>query len=118
MAQWILKANGKIVLRCTLRPLLVEDLHNPIEIKKQEIFDSLIKKKWGDSITLPPVSESKTDDWEEYEDEVKEPRKVPDIEDIVDKKGNLLDQQPAYNKSINSEVNMQIGDKIQHEKVV
>ena len=118
MAQWILKANGKIVPRCTLRSLLVDDLHNPIEIKKREVFDSLIKKKWGDSITPPPISESKTDDWEEYEDEVEEPRQIPDIEDIVDNKGNFLDQQPAYDKLINTKVNIQIGDKVQHGKVV
>ena len=92
MAQWILKANGKVVPRRTLRPLSVEDLHNPIEVKKREVFDSLIKKRWGDSITPPPVSKSMADDWEEYADEIEEPRKIPDIEDIVDKKGNLLDQ--------------------------
>ena len=35
----------------------------------------------------------------------------------MDKKGNLLDQQPAYDKLINFEITMQVGDRIQHRKV-
>ena len=66
----------------------------------------------GDSITPPPVSKSIADDWEEYTDEIEEPRKIPEIEDIVDKRGNLLDQQPAYDKMINTKVTMQVGDKV------
>ena len=36
----------------------------------------------------------------------------------MDGKGNLLDQQPAYDKLINTEVSIQNGDRIQHGKVV
>ena len=42
------------------------------------------------------------DEWEEYADEIEEARKILEIEDIVDGKGNLLDQQPAYDKLINT----------------
>ena len=46
MAQWILKANGRVVPRRSLRPLKVDELHSPVEIKKREVFDELIKRRW------------------------------------------------------------------------
>ena len=36
----------------------------------------------------------------------------------MDTKGNLLDQQPAYDKLFNTKVNIQNGDRVQHGKVV
>ena len=45
MAQWILKANGRVVPRRSLRPLKVDELHSPVEIKKREVFDELIKRR-------------------------------------------------------------------------
>ena len=47
MAQWILKANGRVVPRRSLRPLKVDELPSPVEIKKREVFDELIKRKWA-----------------------------------------------------------------------
>ena len=37
MAQWILNANGRVVPRRSLRPLKVDELHNPVEIKRREV---------------------------------------------------------------------------------
>ena len=51
MAQWILKANGRVVPRRSLRPLKVDELHSPVEIKKREVFDELIKRRWGSPMT-------------------------------------------------------------------
>ena len=34
MAQWILKVNGRVVPRRSLRPLKLDEIHNPVEIKK------------------------------------------------------------------------------------
>ena len=39
---------------------------------------------------------------EEYEDDVEQPRLIPDIEDAVDANGRLLNQQPAYDKLLNN----------------
>ena len=47
MAQWILNANGRVVPRRSLRPLKVDALHSHVEIKKSEVFDELIKRRWG-----------------------------------------------------------------------
>ena len=51
MAQWTLKANGRVVPRRSLRPLKVDELHSPVEIKKREVFDELIKRRWGSPMT-------------------------------------------------------------------
>ena len=46
--------------------------------------------------------------WEEWGDQDEEPREVPEIEDTVDANGRLLDQQPAYDRIINAEVQLQL----------
>jgi hypothetical protein len=123
MAQWVLKANGQVVPRRTLRPLHVAEIHSPMEEKKREIFDKLIERKHGTAITPPKIkemddSDNSEENWEEYEDDVEDPRVVPDIEDTVDKNGRLLNQQPAYDRLINAEVQLQLGEKILPAKVV
>jgi hypothetical protein len=102
MAQWILKANGNVVPRRSQRPLKVDELHSPTEMKKREIFDGLIKRRWGTSIKPPTISDN-DNDFTVYEDDEEEARVVPDIEDSVDATGKLLNQQPAYDRILHSE---------------
>lgn len=113
MAQWILKANGNVVPRRTHRPLKIEEIHSEVEKKKRATFDALIERRWGTSIN-PPTTEPLTtdDDFEEYRDDDEDARIIPDIEDAVDATGRLLNQQPAYDKLINSEVQLQNGDGV------
>lgn len=119
MAQWILKANGRVVPRHSLRPLKVDELHLVTELKKQEIFDGLIERIWGTSINLPNVSdtEDRNDEFKEYEDETEAARTVPNIEDTVDANGKLLNQRPTYDKILHSEVSLQLGEEISVGKV-
>jgi hypothetical protein len=50
------------------------------------------------------------DEFKNYEDDNKPEHVVPDIEDVVDSRGRLLDQQLAYDiMLINAEVQMQLG---------
>ena len=42
---------------------------------------------------------------------------MPDIEDTVDANGRLLNQQPAYDKLIHSEVQLQLGEHMATGKV-
>ena len=56
MAQWILKANGEVISRRTLRQLHVDELHCAIEVKKRETFDALIERRHGTSTTPSNVS--------------------------------------------------------------
>ena len=51
MAQWILKANGRVVPRRSLRPLKVDELHNSVELKKREVFYELIQRTLGSPMT-------------------------------------------------------------------
>eukprot|EP00957_Ditylum_brightwellii_P006130 463852-Ditylum_brightwellii.AAC.1 len=64
MCQWILKANGFVVPRKTLKPLQVKEVHLDVEKKKHKMFDQLIKRH-------KPVDQD--NDLEEYYDKDKSP---------------------------------------------
>jgi hypothetical protein len=117
MAHWILKANGNVVPRRSQRPLKVDELHSPTEMKKREIFDGLIERRWGTSIKPLTISDN-DNDLTVYEDDDEEARVVPDIEDSVDATGKLLNQQPAYNRILHSEVSLQLGEDTTTGKVI
>ena len=119
MSQWVLKANGKVVPRRTHRPLTVAEMHSPTEEKKRKVFTELIERRWGTSINPPKTdNDAKADDeFEFYEDDDEQERAMPDIEDVVDANGHLLDQQPAYDAIINAEVRMQLGEEYVTGKV-
>ena len=53
MSQWILKINGRVVPRRTVRPLTVAEQHNLEEKKKRKFFEVLIEGKYG-SVINPP----------------------------------------------------------------
>jgi hypothetical protein len=121
MAQWILKANGKVTPRRSSRPLKVDEIHSPAEIKKRAVFDRLIERRWGTSINPPKQTDAEDldeNEFEEYEDK-DEPKRtgVPDIEDTVDTTGKLLNQQPAYDKILRSEVSLQLSENMTVGKV-
>ena len=111
MAQWVLKANGNVVPRRSVRPLHTAELHSASERSKREAFTALIERRHGTSIQPPP---SNDDDkfYDPYEDDEQPQFTTPDIEDTVDSTGKLLNQCPAYDRMINAEVQMQIGDDI------
>jgi len=54
MSQCILKSNGKVVPRRSVRPLTRDEEISDTEIDKRQLFDKLIKEKLGDSITPMP----------------------------------------------------------------
>ena len=69
MAQCILKSNGYVFPRQALRPVHVDEIHSPVDQKKQNIFGALIKRRWGTFLNSPPISTMINDDiWEEHED--------------------------------------------------
>ena len=55
MAQWILKANGCVVPRCTTVPLTNDQLNSETEKNKRTIFYHCISKQWGNSISPTPI---------------------------------------------------------------
>ena len=55
MTMNILQVNGSIVPLCTNIPLTTINLNMPDMKRQRIIFDNLKKKKYGDSINLPPL---------------------------------------------------------------
>jgi hypothetical protein len=82
MAQWVLKCNGMVVPRRSLRPLQVAEMHSPEEKERRKIFDACIARKLGTSVT--PPSQGAIDElqetWEQWGDELEELREVPEID--------------------------------------
>ena len=118
MCQWVLKANGEVVPRRSLRPLTTAEIHSPVEVKKRKVFDELIERRWGTSISPPKTVSDESHEFEYYEDDEEQARKAPDVEDAVDAQGNLLNQQPAYDTIINAEVQLQLGEEYAKGRVI
>ena len=125
MAQWVLKANGKVMPQRSLRPLTIAEHHSPVEHKKRDVFDALIERRMGTSINPPPAPEDRdptTDDPTNEnnlndDNEMDGPVESPNHEDILDSMGRILEQQPAFDKIINAEVMIQNGDEMAMGKV-
>ena len=67
MSQWILRVDGRILSRQTVRQLTNEELWSPLEIARRKAFDAAIKRKLGDSNTIPKKQEP--EEYLPYEDE-------------------------------------------------
>jgi hypothetical protein len=117
VAQWVLKANGNVVPRRSLQPLSIAETHSPVVSKQHKIYDALVEGRWGTSMSAPP-KESSDNTFEEYEDDDEEPHIIPEVEDTDDSNGRLLEQQPMYDRLINAEVQLQLGDEMCSGKVV
>ena len=115
MAQWILKTYGRVVPRRSLRPLNIDELHSPFETKKREVFDELIKRRWGSPMTPSNTQQQKV--FKKYEDHEQQQQPTLEVEDIVDSTGKLINQQPAYDQIINAEVELQLGEEMVTGKV-
>ena len=115
IAQWILKANGRVVPRRSVRPLKVDELHSPVEIKKREVFDELLKRRWDSPITPSNTQQQKV--FEKYEDHEQQVQPTLEVEDIADSTGKLINQQPVYDKIINGEAQLQLGEEMVTGKV-
>ena len=93
------------------------ELHSPMELKKHEVFDKLIERIWGNAI-IPLKLKSDDKEWSEHEDDEEQPQMVPETKDVVDATGKQLNQNPAYDRIINSEVALQIDSEMKKGKVV
>ena len=106
MAQWILWVDGRVISRQTVRPLSEEELCSPMEVARRKAFDIAIKRKLGDSISIP-----KREEPTEYV-----PYKDDDIG--VDDVGLPETDEDQYDWLINSEVLLPHQDKQSHAVVV
>ena len=81
------------------------------ERSKQQTFDALIERRYGNSINplSAPISEH-SETFDPYKDDEEPARPIPEIEDAVDFTGRLLDQAPVYDRLINVEVQLQLDE--------
>jgi hypothetical protein len=120
-AKWVLKGNGKVVPRRSVRPLNPSEIRSEVEIIKRNVFDELIERTHGTSINPPKPMKGRSDTEEPDDtdsDADTEPvGELPDIEDILDSTGKVLNQQPMWNKMISADIILQQSDKLQRGKV-
>ena len=125
MAQWVLKYNGKIVPRRSVRRLTPGEmaLSNETEVRKRLQFDANIQTKLGDGYSLPPKNSSDTrhffsdDCYEPYEDDEEDHRLIPEA-DVIDATGKPILQQSLTDTLINAEVLLPQGEAKSLAKVV
>eukprot|EP00957_Ditylum_brightwellii_P207240 15352107-Ditylum_brightwellii.AAC.1 len=83
------------------------------KVKSSKFFDSLIERRWGTSINpLPETTPNDQDTYDEYKDDDEIASSLPEVEETVDAIGTLIDQQQAYNRIINAEVQLHCQDHL------
>ena len=89
LSQWVLKSNGNVVPRRTVRALQLDEIHSDTEKRKRDVFDALIERRWGSPMSTPNTDDTEmTTDAEENETNDDETTKRHiDIEDSVDSQG-------------------------------
>ena len=89
MAQWVVKANGQVAPQHSMHALHPAEEMSSTEWSKQQAFNALIKRRYGNSIS------KKSETFDPYEDYQEPARPTPEIEDAIDFNGRLLDQAPV-----------------------
>ena len=115
MTRKVVKANGEVVYRSTVRSLTSDEMMDETHKKAREEFTSSINKKLGESFkyedfsTDPELEDLGTPIYESYEDDVDEgPSFVPDAEDV---------DEDTYDQYVGAEVSLPIGDSVLTAKV-
>ena len=111
LAQWVLKSNGNVVPHQTVWQLQLAELHSNTEKQKHAIFDVLIERRWGSPMSKPNKDDmdtvTDTEDNEVDDDETVMTKQHIDIEDSVDSQRKLMNQLPAYDRLLNTEIMVQ-----------
>ena len=97
----------------------MSEIHSPSKVC--ETFNHLIERRWGTSINPPkePVktNNDKNDGSGDVDDNIKPQPPLPDIKDSANHNGWLLNQHPAYDRLLNAEVHLQLGEEYVMGKV-
>jgi len=106
MSAKILKPNGQVVHRSTLRALTPDEWDSPDEIKARSEFDEAVKLKLGEAKSEDPLDDLdvETPSYETYQDDQEEPHQMPDRDDV---------SEDYWDKYLNAEVLLPIGDRQQ-----
>ena len=119
MTQWVLKQNGQIVPRMTLRSLIPEEWARETEIKKRSEFNDAVNARYSDSLSLLDKTlknpQDKDDTGDLHFDEVSP--SIPDA-DIIDDQGQSLHPSLATDLRMNAEVLLPHGEEKRLAKVI
>jgi hypothetical protein len=113
MTRKILKQNGSIMYRSSVRPLTQDEIQSPTERKERDKFDIAIEDKFGPAMNKddfqddPDYADFVTPTYYCYEDDEVSPSKIPDIDDI--KEEHEFD---TYDQYVGANVRVPIGDDI------
>jgi hypothetical protein len=88
MTRKILKKNGSVIYRSSVRPLTQDEIQSPTERKEREEFDIAVEKEFGPAMNKddfhddPDYADFFTPNYDCYEDDDVSPSNMPDIDDI------------------------------------
>jgi hypothetical protein len=118
IARKILKNNGSVMYRPSIRSLTPDDIQYPAEQKEGEEFDIDIENKFGVSMNEndfkddPDYADFVTPIYDSHEDDEFPPSKIPDIDDVKNK-----DDVDTYGQYVGSHMRVPIGDELRTGKV-
>jgi hypothetical protein len=119
MTRKILKQNGSVIYRSSVRPLTQDEIQSPTEQKELHEFEIAIEEKCGPAMNKdyfkndPDYADFVTPTYDFYEDDEIPPSKMPDIDDI--KKEHDVD---TYDQYVGAHIRVPIGDEIRSGKVL
>jgi hypothetical protein len=119
MTRKILKQNGSVVYRSSVRPLTQDEIQSPTERHKNKKFDIAIEEKFGPAMNKddfqndPDYPVFVTPTYDCYEDDEVPPSKMPDIDDI--KEEHDVD---TYDQYVGAHVLVPVGEEIRSGKGV
>jgi hypothetical protein len=119
MSSKILKQNGMVMYRLSVRSLTQDEIQSPTEQKERQEFDIDIEEKFGPAMNKddfqddPDYADFVTPAFDCYEDDEVPPSKMPDIDDI--KKEHDV---KTYGQYVGDHVRVPIGNEIISGKVL
>ena len=120
MCSWVLKTNGKVIARRTLRPLNQIEINSEVEQNKIELFNAAIRKLYGEYECIPHIGVKTNQPLNQYaidEDESFDST-IPEADAPVDASGKSFNQQPLYDKFVKAEVRMPHNGGMKKGKVI
>ena len=117
MSQAVLTSKGTIVPRRTLRPLKTAKSTSETELRKRQLFDTLIRSKLGDSMVKPTTP--LPTDYIPYSDGNMDPPSLHEIdEDPVQPNGATVFEKPITDHWIHAELNLPQGEEMKAARVI
>ena len=125
MEQYVLTDKGTIKPRRTVRPLTADELKQPVMKLRMEIFNNMVRKQYGDSITIAVMDEDikpadnidYDSDYVPYEDEEEIPRSIPESE-VLDFNGKPINTRSITDQLIGLELSLPQGEMMAPAKVI